>query len=186
MIEAGLNVVSSLVILEEQTDDEYFASVVKEIRADVEGRPAALPGAGAPSEDLQPPLRLDGRGGRGRRHSRPASSTASRFQIEKDDADQAPRQGRDDVPDDGADLRDPRPDRPADVPGAGLREHLRAARRQAADAHAVRRQPRRTCCEATGSSSSQLVLPDDLGPSADSSARSRAASSGTGSSSRCR
>ena len=28
MIEAGLNVVSSLVILEEQTDDEYFASVV--------------------------------------------------------------------------------------------------------------------------------------------------------------
>jgi type IV pilus assembly protein PilC len=37
MIEAGLNFVSSLVILEEQTDDEYFASVVKEIRADVEG-----------------------------------------------------------------------------------------------------------------------------------------------------
>src|SRR3954449_2841185 len=37
MIEAGLNVVSSLVILEEQTDDSYFASVVKELRADVEG-----------------------------------------------------------------------------------------------------------------------------------------------------
>ena len=37
MIEAGLNVVSSLVILEEQTDDEYFATVVREIRADVEG-----------------------------------------------------------------------------------------------------------------------------------------------------
>ncbi len=37
MIEAGLNVVSSLVILEEQTDDEYFAMVVKELRADVEG-----------------------------------------------------------------------------------------------------------------------------------------------------
>src|SRR3989440_1917642 len=37
MIEAGLNVVSALVILEEQTDDEYFASVVKELRADVEG-----------------------------------------------------------------------------------------------------------------------------------------------------
>ena len=37
MIEAGLNVVSSLVILEEQTDDVYFASVVKELRADVEG-----------------------------------------------------------------------------------------------------------------------------------------------------
>jgi len=37
MIEAGLNVVSSLVILEEQTDDPYFAMVIKEIRADVEG-----------------------------------------------------------------------------------------------------------------------------------------------------
>jgi type IV pilus assembly protein PilC len=37
MIEAGLNVVSSLVILEEQTDDLYFASVIKELRADVEG-----------------------------------------------------------------------------------------------------------------------------------------------------
>src|SRR5919205_32974 len=37
MIEAGLNVVSSLVILEEQTEDEYFATVVRELRADVEG-----------------------------------------------------------------------------------------------------------------------------------------------------
>ena len=37
MIEAGLNVVSALVILEEQTDDEYFATVVRELRADVEG-----------------------------------------------------------------------------------------------------------------------------------------------------
>jgi len=37
MIEAGLNVVSSLVILEEQTEDDYFASVVRELRADVEG-----------------------------------------------------------------------------------------------------------------------------------------------------
>jgi type IV pilus assembly protein PilC len=37
MIEAGLNVVGSLVILEQQTDDAYFASVVRELRADVEG-----------------------------------------------------------------------------------------------------------------------------------------------------
>src|SRR5262245_19193691 len=37
MIEAGLNVVSALVILEEQTDDPYFALVIKELRADVEG-----------------------------------------------------------------------------------------------------------------------------------------------------
>ncbi|MDQ2983454.1 MAG: type II secretion system F family protein [Actinomycetota bacterium] len=37
MIDAGLNVVSALVILEQQTDDDYFASVVRELRADVEG-----------------------------------------------------------------------------------------------------------------------------------------------------
>jgi type IV pilus assembly protein PilC len=37
MIEAGLNVVSALVILEQQTDDQYFATIVRELRADVEG-----------------------------------------------------------------------------------------------------------------------------------------------------
>src|SRR3989440_10127560 len=37
MIEAGLNIVAALVILEQQTDDRYFALVVKELRADVEG-----------------------------------------------------------------------------------------------------------------------------------------------------
>ncbi|MFL6030078.1 MAG: type II secretion system F family protein, partial [Gaiellaceae bacterium] len=37
MIEAGLNVVQALVILEEQTEDAYFGSVVRELRADVEG-----------------------------------------------------------------------------------------------------------------------------------------------------
>ena len=37
MIEAGLNVVGSLVILEQQTEDMYFGSIVRELRADVEG-----------------------------------------------------------------------------------------------------------------------------------------------------
>jgi len=37
MIEAGLNVVGALVILEEQTHDKYLAEVIKELRADVEG-----------------------------------------------------------------------------------------------------------------------------------------------------
>src|SRR6266498_3321593 len=37
MIEAGLNVVGALVILEEQTDDKYLAAIIKELRADVEG-----------------------------------------------------------------------------------------------------------------------------------------------------
>jgi len=37
LVEAGVNVVSSLVILEDQTDDNYFAEVVAELRADIEG-----------------------------------------------------------------------------------------------------------------------------------------------------
>jgi type IV pilus assembly protein PilC len=37
MIEAGLNIVAALTILEEQTDDRYLATVIGELRADVEG-----------------------------------------------------------------------------------------------------------------------------------------------------
>jgi type IV pilus assembly protein PilC len=37
MIEAGLNIVASLVILEDQTDDPYLAEIIAELRADVEG-----------------------------------------------------------------------------------------------------------------------------------------------------
>jgi type IV pilus assembly protein PilC len=37
MIEAGLNIVAALVILEDQTDDAYLAEVIAELRADVEG-----------------------------------------------------------------------------------------------------------------------------------------------------
>src|SRR2546421_257355 len=37
MIEAGLSVVSALVILENQTDDKYLAAIVREMRGDVEG-----------------------------------------------------------------------------------------------------------------------------------------------------
>jgi type IV pilus assembly protein PilC len=37
MIDAGLNVVGALVILEQQTDDKELALVIREVRADVEG-----------------------------------------------------------------------------------------------------------------------------------------------------
>src|SRR4026208_533017 len=37
MIDAGLNVVASLVILEQQTDDKNLAAVIREGRSDVEG-----------------------------------------------------------------------------------------------------------------------------------------------------
>src|SRR5205814_8388961 len=54
--------------------------------------------------------------------------------------DPAPRQERDGLPDDGADLRDARADRNADVPRPGLREDLLAAERATADADGLRRQ----------------------------------------------
>ena len=37
MIDAGLNIVASLVILEQQTDDNALAAVIREVRSDVEG-----------------------------------------------------------------------------------------------------------------------------------------------------
>jgi type IV pilus assembly protein PilC len=37
MIDAGLSVVSALVVLEQQTEDKYLGAVIKELRADVEG-----------------------------------------------------------------------------------------------------------------------------------------------------
>src|SRR6476660_8123028 len=37
MIDAGLSVVQSLVILEQQTDDKALAGVIREVRSDVEG-----------------------------------------------------------------------------------------------------------------------------------------------------
>src|SRR5918992_6257883 len=37
MIDAGVNVVGALVILEQQTDDDVRAEVIREVRTDVEG-----------------------------------------------------------------------------------------------------------------------------------------------------
>ncbi len=37
MIDAGLSVVAALVILEQQTDDKALASVIRDVRSDVEG-----------------------------------------------------------------------------------------------------------------------------------------------------
>jgi type IV pilus assembly protein PilC len=37
MIEAGLNIVAALAILEDQTDDVYLSEIISELRADVEG-----------------------------------------------------------------------------------------------------------------------------------------------------
>ena len=128
MIEAGLNVVSALVILENQTDDKYFAVVVKELRADVEGG-LLLSQAMARHPKVFDRLFI----------SMVEAGEAAGILDEvldrvalpdrEGDADQTARQGRDALSDDGADLCDPRPQRPAHVPRAGLRQDLRPARR---------------------------------------------------------
>ena len=60
------------------------------------------------------------------------------FQIEKETIKRRVKGAM--ISDDGHDLRDPRPDRDADVPRPGVREHLRAARRRPADADRLGRQ----------------------------------------------
>ena len=137
MIEAGLSVVTALVILEEQTDDEALGGRHRRRpRAGRDGR-APLGGDGAPPGRLQPPLHRDGRGRRGCRRAR--HGPRPRRDPDREGAeDQAPGEGRDDLPDRRARVRDARDDRHADVPRPGLRQHLRSARRRAADADAVR------------------------------------------------
>ena len=63
MINAGLNVVTALRILEEQTDDTFLAAVIGDVRTDVEGGALLSAGTRQAPEGLLPPLRLDGRGG---------------------------------------------------------------------------------------------------------------------------
>ena len=183
MIDAGLNVVSALVILEEQTDDAYLAAVVQRAARRRRGRAAALAGDGAAPEGVQPPLRLDGRSRRGRRHPR-HRPRPRRVPDREGDADQAPRQGRDDLPDDGVRLRDPRPHRDAALPRPRLREDLQATRRRASEAHADRRRRVASAAERW-----YIIFPAFIGSivgffrwkKSESGARS-----GTASSSRCR
>ena len=70
MIEAGLSVVTALVILEQQTDDKALGAVIDDVREQVESGRAPLRGDGRASGGLQPPVRRDGRGRRGRRRPR--------------------------------------------------------------------------------------------------------------------
>ena len=105
-------------------------------RAGRDGR-APVRGDGEASGGLQPPLRRDGRGRRGRRRAR--HRARPRRDPDREGAeDQAPRQGRDDLPDGRAHVRVARDDGNADVPRPDLRQDLRPARRRAADADPVR------------------------------------------------
>ena len=133
MIEAGLSVVTALVILEQQTED-VGARRDHRRRARAGGRRrAALRGDRGASGCVLAPLHRDGRGRRGcrcpRRRARPR-----RDPDREGREDQAPRQGRDDLPVGRDDVRVPRAHRSPDVPRAGVREDLRPARRAAAEA----------------------------------------------------
>ena len=63
MIEAGLNVVTALTILEEQTEDRNLEVVISALRSDVGGRASPLGGHVTSPQDLQPPLHFHGPGG---------------------------------------------------------------------------------------------------------------------------
>ena len=63
MIDAGMNVVSALMILEQQTSDSALAEVIAQLREDVESGLLLSEAMAAPSQGLQPALRRDGRGG---------------------------------------------------------------------------------------------------------------------------
>ena len=97
MIDAGLNVVASLVILEQQTDDKALAAVLSRRSLGCRGRNAAVAGDGATPERLRPPLHLDDRGGRGSWDSghRPRPR---RDPDREGDENPPPREGGDDLP----------------------------------------------------------------------------------------
>ena len=136
MIDAGLNVVTALNILEEQTDDTYLSEVIGEVRVGRRGRSSALPGARPPSEGVLPPLRLDGRGRRGGRDPRRGARSPGHPDREGGEH-QAAREGGDDLSHARDLVRVPRPDRDAPLHRPHLREAVQATRRPAADADAM-------------------------------------------------
>jgi hypothetical protein len=166
------------VILEEQTDDEYFASVVKELRADVEGGLLLSQALGRhPKIFSRLYVSMVEAGEAAGILDQVLDRVA--FQIEKDTQIRRRVKGAMMYPMMVMIFATLVLTGTADVPRAGLREHLRAARRQVADADAV-------CRERVKRPASRLVHHLSAGRLrsgvAASSAPSRAGSSGTGSS----
>ena len=154
MIEAGVSVVAALVTLEEQTDDKYLKEVVSEVRGDVESGMIFSRALARHPKVFRPALRRDGRGGR-------VVGNAGHRPRPRRDADregneaQAPREGRDDLPDRRDLVRVARPHLHADVHRPGVPEGVRRAERTAADADEDHHRACRMRCAATGSSSSR-------------------------------
>ncbi len=138
MIQSGLNVVAALTILEEQTEDQNLATVIARRAQRRRGRTSPLRGHGTASARLHEPLHLDGRGRRGRRHSR-HRARARGDPDREGNGDQASRQGRDGVSADRSRVCLPRADRAPDVSRPDLREDLQGSRRRSPDPDQGRR-----------------------------------------------
>jgi len=139
MIEAGLNVVSALVILEEQTDDQALGTVIHELRKDVEGGLLLSEAMAAPPESLLAPLHLDGRGRRGAGILDIVLDRVA-FQIEKQEAIRRRVKSAMVYPTMVLIFATLVLIGMLNVPRAGVREDLRVVERPAADADRVRRQ----------------------------------------------
>ena len=139
MIEAGLNVVTALVILEEQTEDKKFVAVISEVRADVEGGLLL-------SEALARHPRIFSRLYISMVEAGEAAGILDvvldrvAIQIEKETKIKRRVKGAMMYPTMVLLVCDPRSDRDAHVPRPGVRRDLRTARRRPAGAHPVRPQ----------------------------------------------
>ena len=137
MIEAGLSVVTALVILEEQTDDQALGGVIDDVREQVETG-ALLSEAMAQHPDVFSRLYIamveagEAAGVLDTVLDRVA------IQIEKEQKIKRRIKGAMIYPTRRARVRDARDGRNADVPRPDLRQDLRPARRRAADPDAVR------------------------------------------------
>ena len=137
MIEAGLSVVTALVILEQQTDDDALRTVIDDIREQVETG-ALLSEAMAKHPDVFSRLYIamveagEAAGVLDTVLDRVA------IQIEKEQQIKRRVKGAMIYPTVVLVVRDARDDGHADVPRPDLRQDLRPARRRAADADAVR------------------------------------------------
>ena len=137
MIEAGLSVVTALVILEEQTDDVALGGRIDDVREQVETG-ALLSEAMARHPDVFSRLYIamveagEAAGVLDTVLDRVA------IQIEKEQKIKRRVKGAMIYPTVVLVVRDARDDGHADVPRPDLRQHLRSARRRAADADAVR------------------------------------------------
>ena len=139
MIEAGLNVVGALVILEEQTDDQYLGAVIKELRADVEGGLLLSQALGRhPKVFTRLYVSMVEAGEAAGILDKVLDRVA--FQIEKDTAIKRRVKGAMIYPTMVLIFATLVLIGNADVPRPDLREDLRAARRPAADADPVRRE----------------------------------------------